>query len=249
LKINPQYILHLADNNLILGQRLGEWCGHGPVLEQDIAMTNIALDLIGQARLLYQYAAEVTGNTDEDTLAFLRLEHEYRNVLLVEQPNGNFADTIARQYFYDVFNFLNYEALRQCADEHLRAIAEKALKEVTYHRRWSGEWLIRLGDGTAESHEKVQNAVNTLWECTGELFTPVDFEIESHAACNTPDVRTFQSVWKKHVQHSLDIATLQIPEKESWMQSGGKSGRHSEHMGFILSELQYMQRTYPALQW
>ncbi|HLF65076.1 MAG TPA: 1,2-phenylacetyl-CoA epoxidase subunit PaaC [Saprospiraceae bacterium] len=249
MRINPTYVLHLADNNLILGQRLGEWCGHGPVLEQDIALTNIALDLIGQARLLYQCAAELIGDTSEDALAFLRLEHDYRNVLLVELPNGNFADTVVRQYFYDVFNYLNYDALLQCTDEHLRAIAEKALKEVTYHRRWSGEWVIRLGDGTAESHEKVQDAVNHLWEYTGELFSPADFEKESHKMQNTPDVSSLHKAWKKHVVHTLDTATLRIPRDDIWMQSGGKSGHHSEHMGFILSELQYMQRTYPSMQW
>ncbi len=249
MRIDNRYLLHLADNNLILGQRLGEWCGHGPVLEQDIALTNIALDLIGQSRLLYQYAAEVQGGTHEDILAFLRVEHEYRNVLLVEHPNRNFADTVVRQYFYDVFNYLNYDALRQCTDEQLRAIAEKALKEVTYHRRWSSEWLIRLGDGTPESHVKVQAAVNHLWEYTGELFSPADFEIECHQTYHTPDVSTLQSAWRKHVKQTLDNATLQIPSDDVWMQSGGKSGRHSEHMGFLLTELQYMQRTYPAMQW
>lgn len=249
MRIDNRYLLHLADNNLILGQRLGECCGHGPVLEQDIALTNIALDLIGQARLLYQYAAEVTGNTDEDTLAFLRLEHEYRNVLLVELPNGNFADTIARQYFYDVFNYLQYEALKQCGDTHLSAIAEKALKEVAYHKRWSSEWVIRLGDGTAESHEKMQSAVNHLWMYTGELFVLADFEIISHASHQTPDVSQLQSAWYRQVQQTLDVATIEMPPADTWMHVGGKSGRHTEHLGFLLTELQYMQRTYPAMQW
>lgn len=247
MRIN--YLLHLADNNLILGQRLGEWCGHGPVLEQDIAMTNIALDLIGQARLIFQYAAESSGDAHEDALAFLRLEHEYRNVLLVEQPNGNFADTVIRQYFYDVFNYLNYEALTKCADDQLRAIAEKALKEVTYHRRWSSEWVIRLGDGTPESHEKAQAAVNQLWQFTGELFTPVDYEMESHQTIHTPDVASLRNAWLHHVKQTLETATLQMPSDDTWMQNGGKAGRHTEYLGYILAELQYMQRAYPSMQW
>ena len=249
MKAKESYILHLADNNLILGQRLGEWCGHGPVLEQDIALTNIALDLIGQARLLYQYAAEVINDTNEDALAFLRKEQDYKNVLLVEQPNGNFGDTVARQYFYDAFNYLQYEALAFCSDERLKAIAEKALKEVSYHRRWSSEWVIRLGDGTPESHEKIQAAVDHLWEYTGEFFIPADFEAESHSLFNAPDVAALKNVWMAHVRQTLDIATLQMPATDTWMQSGGKQGRHSEQMGYILTELQYMQRTYPASQW
>lgn len=244
-----RYLLHLADNNLILGQRLGEWCGHGPVLEQDIAMTNIALDLIGQARLLYQYAAELIGGTDEDKLAFLRYAHEYRNLLLVEQPNGNFADTVARQYFFDAFHYLILEALQNCDDAHLRALAEKSIKEVAYHRRWSSEWVIRFGDGTAESHEKAQNAVDTLWSYTGEFFVPENFEVNARAAWKTPDVATLHDAWLDHVTQTLGKATLQIPPADTWMQSGGKAGRHSEHMGFLLTELQYMQRTYPEMQW
>lgn len=249
MKIDPTYILHLADNNLILAQRLGEWCGHGPVLEQDIAMTNIALDLMGQARLLFQYATKLIGDTNEDALAFLRPEHEYRNILLVERPNGNFADTVVRQYFYDAFNYLNLEALRRCADDHLCAIAEKSLKEVAYHRRWSGEWVIRLGDGTPESHEKAQTAVNQLWEYTGECFMSADFESAGHAENLTPDVAALRSTWMDQVRQTLTSATLEIPPEDAWMQSGGKSGRHSEHLGFILTELQYMQRTYPEMQW
>jgi ring-1,2-phenylacetyl-CoA epoxidase subunit PaaC len=243
------YVLHLADNNLILGQRLGEWCGYGPVLEQDIALTNIALDLIGQSRLLYQYVAELSGDTTEDKLAFLRLESEYKNVLLVEQPNGSFADTVVRQYFYDAFNYLQWNALQHCGDEQLRGIAGKAIKEVAYHRRWSSEWVIRLGDGTEESHGKAQAAVDMLWEYTGELFEPADFEHALHASLNIPDVSAFYKSWLGHVEQTLSAATLQMPPADSWMQRGGKSGRHSEHLGYILTEMQYMQRTYPEMQW
>ena len=244
-----KYVLHLADNNLILGQRLGEWCGHGPVLEEDIALTNIALDLIGQSRLLYQYAAELTGNSHEDALAFLRPEHEYRNVLLVEQPNGTFADTVMRQYFYDAFAYLNWDALQKCNDDRLRAIAGKAIKEVAYHRRWSSEWVVRLGDGTSESHDKAQRAVNRLWEYTGELFEPSDFETELKGTLNIPDVQAFHKTWLNHIRQTLETATLEMPSVETWMQRGGKHGRHSEHLGFILAEMQYMQRTYPEMQW
>lgn len=243
------YLLHLADNQLILGQRLGEWCGHGPVLEQDIAMTNIALDLIGQARLIYQYAAERTPGKTEDDLAFLRVERDYLNVLLVEQPNGNFADTLVRQYFIDIFNKLNYTALMRSADETLRAIAEKAVKEVNYHCRWSSEWVIRLGDGTEESHRKAQAAVDRLWPYTGELFAPADFELACAKDQIAPDVSTFWDGWMEHVKHTLDAATLRMPAEDTWMQHGGKQGRHTEHMGYLLTELQYMQRTYPAMQW
>ncbi len=244
-----KYVLHLADNALILGQRLGQWCGHGPVLEQDIALTNIALDHIGQARLLYQHAAILHGSTDEDTLAMLRPEHEYRNVLLVEQPNGNFADTVVRQHFFDVFNYLNYEALTRSADAHLAAIAAKALKEVAYHRRWSGEWVVRLGDGTEESHVKTQEAVDRLWPYTGELFVPADIEAEMHDAGIAPDVTAMRPAWMRWITDTLERATLQAPPEDTWMQSGGKTGRHTEHMGFILTELQYMQRAYPGMTW
>ena len=212
-------------------------------------MTNIALDLIGQSRLLFQHAAEAIGDTHEDALAFLRLEHEYHNALLVEQPNGNFADTVVRQYFYDAFNYLNYDALLKSEDEKLRAIAEKALKEVTYHRRWSSEWLIRLGDGTEESHAKAQTAVNLLWEYTGELFTPADFEQECIEKNISPNVAALRPAWLMHVSNILSQATLEMPSPDTWMQSGGKSGRHTEYLGYILADLQYMQRTYPEMQW
>jgi ring-1,2-phenylacetyl-CoA epoxidase subunit PaaC len=244
-----KYLLHLADNRLILGQRLGEWCGHGPVLEQDIALTNIALDLIGQARLIYQYAADLSDGKSEDDLAFLRREHEYLNLLLVELPNGNFADTVVRQYFFDVHDYLVCEALTRCTDPQLSAIAEKALKEVTYHKRWSKEWVVRLGDGTEESHQKTQAAVHNLWQYTGELFEPATYEMSVLETHQTPDVRLHKDAWFSQVKDTLEKASIQVPDGEGWMQTGGKSGRHTEHMGFLLTELQYMQRTYPAMQW
>ena len=168
-----EYVLRIADNALILGQRLGEWCGHGPVLEEDIALTNISLDLIGQTRSLLSYAGELEGKgRDEDKLAFFRDAHDFRNVLLVEQPNGHFGDPIARRFFFDHFSWLFYDALKESKDEQLRAIALKSLKEVTYHRRHSSEWIVRLGDGTQESHDKIQQSINDLWSFTGELYTP-----------------------------------------------------------------------------
>jgi len=243
------YTLMLADNNLILGQRMGEWCGHGPVLEQDIAMTNIALDLIGQARMLFQYAAEQKGEgATEDSIAFMRQPGEYFNCQLVEQPNENFGHTIMRQFLFDTFNYYNYSALKASKDERIAAIAAKSFKEVSYHLRFSSEWVIRLGDGTEVSRDKMQTALEDLWMYTGELFTPTELELSLSEAGIAPDFAEIEANWKEKVEDTLRKATLHIPES-GYMQSGGKMGVHTEHMGFILTELQYMQRTYPNLQW
>lgn len=244
-----KYLLHLADNPLILGQRLGEWCGHGPVLEQDIALTNISLDLIGQARLLYQYIASLPGqNTSEDKLAMMRYEHEYYNLLLTEQPNENYGYTIARQFFYDAFNLLQYEELSKHPDTQLSAIATKTLKEIKYHYRYSSEWMIRLGDGTEESHRIMQESVDALWRYTGEMFKMATYEIELLSQGYALDLSTLESAWKQRVQAIADEAGLKIPQK-TVMLYGGKEGKHTEHMGYILTELQYMQRTYPEMNW
>lgn len=244
-----KYTLSLADNNLILGQRMGEWCGHGPVLEQDIAMTNIALDLIGQSRMLYQYAAEQKGDgATEDSLAFVRAPGEYLNCQLVEQPNENFGHTIMRQFLFDAFNYFNYRALKSSGDETLAAIAAKAFKEVSYHLRFSSEWVIRLGDGTEMSRNIMQTAIDDLWMYTGELYTPTELESSLGEDGIAPDFSAIEENWKDKVTEVMREATLEIPELD-FMQSGGKSGVHTEHMGFILTELQYMQRTYPNLQW
>lgn len=243
------YTLQIADNALILGHRLSEWCGHGPILEQDIAMTNIALDLIGQARSLYQYAAEVEGKgRTEDDLAYLRGERDYKNVILVEQPNGNFGTTIVRQFLFDAFHFSFYQSLSKSKDETLAAIAEKSLKEVTYHLRFSSEWMIRLGDGTEESHDKVQEALNDLWTYTGALFQMNEVDQEALKNGVGVDLSTVKTFWDEKVDEILKMATLEKPES-GWMQKGGKEGRHSEHLGFILTEMQYMQRTYPGQEW
>lgn len=244
-----EYVLRLGDNALILAQRLGEWCGHGPVLEQDIAMTNIALDLLGQARLLLSYAAEIEGKGhSEDDLAYFRDTQQFRNVLLVEQPNQDWAFTLTRQFFYDVYNYYNYEALRQSSDERLAAIAEKAIKEVTYHLRFSSEWMLRMGDGTPLSHQKAQAAVDDLWSFTGELCTPNEIDNAMSAAGIAPDLLKIKVLWEKKVAFILSEATLQQPAS-TWMQSGGKDGRHTEHLGFMLAEMQHIQRTYPGLTW
>jgi ring-1,2-phenylacetyl-CoA epoxidase subunit PaaC len=243
------YTLHLADNNLILGQRMGEWCGHGPVLEQDIALTNIGLDLIGQARMLFQYAAEQKGEeATEDSLAFMRQPGEYLNCQLVEQPNENFGHTIMRQFLFDAFNYYNYQAIKESSDAVLAAIAAKSFKEVSYHLRFSAEWVIRLGDGTEVSRNKMQTALDDLWMYTGELYTPTDMELSLSEEGLAPNFTEIEHRWKKKVKDTLREATLVVHES-GYMQSGGKKGIHTEHLGFILTELQYMQRTYPNLQW
>lgn len=243
------YLLQLGDNALILAQRLGEWCGHGPVLEQDIALTNIALDLLGQARMLYTHAGDLEGKgRTEDQLAYFRDAHEFRNVLLVEQPNEDWAYTVARQFYFDVFNFYQYQALLESRDDGLAAIAEKAIKEVTYHLRYSGEWVIRLGDGTPTSHQKMQTAVDERWMYTGELTTPNATDLQVAETGIGPALNTIKPLWEAKVRSVLTEATLQIPAKE-WMQTGGKDGRHTEQLGYILAEMQHLQRTYPGLDW
>jgi ring-1,2-phenylacetyl-CoA epoxidase subunit PaaC len=245
-----QYLFHLADNSLILGHRNSEWCGHGPILEQDIAITNISLDLIGQARNFYQYAAKRKGDgTTEDTLAYLRDNREFRNCLLVEQPNGDWGKTMLRQFFISTFQFFQYAQLEQCKDATIAAISTKALKEVTYHLRWSGEWVIRLGDGTEESHSRILNAVEELWPFTGELFVPTSYEMEVAKMGKGTDPSTLQADWQKKIEEIFHEATIPLPPPGTWMQSGGKEGKHTEYLGFILADLQFMQRAYPNAEW
>lgn len=244
-----EYVLRIGDNALILGQRLGEWCGHGPILEEDIALTNLSLDLIGQARSLLSYAGELEGKgRDEDRIAFFRDTQQFRNVLLVEQPNGHFGDTIARQFYFDHFSWLFFDALQASNDEHLAAIAAKSLKEVTYHRRHSSEWVIRLGDGTSESQAKIQQSINDLWMFTGEMLTADDLDRSALAAGYGVDLDQIAAYWKQNVAGVLAQAGLTLPGS-SWMQSGGKKGVHSEHLGFVLAEMQHLPRMYPDAQW
>ncbi|QJX48106.1 phenylacetate-CoA oxygenase subunit PaaC [Hymenobacter taeanensis] len=244
-----RYVLQLADTSLILGHRLSEWCGHGPVLEQDLAMANIALDLLGETRSLYQYAAELEGqDRTEDDLAFLRLATEYQNPLLVEQPNGDFAATVVRQFLFDNFHYHFLQQLQTSPDERLAAIAEKAWKEAAYHLKWSSEWIIRLGDGTEESRQRVEKALGNLWRYSGELTASTATEQALQRLGLIPDYATLLPAMQAHVAKVFEEATLPVPQ-EAYMQKGGKEGRHTEHLGYILAELQYMQRTYPGLKW
>lgn len=244
-----KYILGIADNCLVLGQRLGELCGHGPNLETDIACTNISLDLFGQVRSYYQYAAKISGEAKtEDTIAFLRREREYLNTLLVEQPNTDFAYTIARQFFFDAYHLLFLNELQQSKDETLAAIAKKAIKEASYHERFSSDWLKRLGDGTEESHERAQNAVNALWSYTDELFHQTDADKQMISEGIGVDTEKIKETYYNQVSELLKEATLEVPESK-WFQKGGKQGIHTEHLGYLLADLQYMQRTYPNMEW
>ncbi|HEV2479589.1 MAG TPA: 1,2-phenylacetyl-CoA epoxidase subunit PaaC [Puia sp.] len=257
------YILHLGDNALILGHRNSEWTGHGPILEQDIALSNIALDLIGQARYYYQYASErinacghaprlVPGHegmpVTEDVLAYLRDAWDFRNCLLVEQGNGHWGKTVLRQFFFSAYQFELYGALRHSRDSQLAAIAAKSLKEVTYHLRWSGEWVIRLGDGTGESHIRMEEAMDDLWKYTGELFSPADYEKAVALPGIAVDLATIRPAWEVKVDDVLKTAGLERKEGE-WMQKGGKQGKHTESLGYLLAEMQFLQRAYPGCEW
>lgn len=244
-----EYLLRLGDDSLILGHRMSEWCGHGPILEEDIAMTNIALDLVGQATTILNYAGETEGKgRDGDALAFLRFDRDYRNLLLVEQPNGDFGMTMMRQFLFDAYRKPLFEKLQLSTDKHLAAIAEKSLKETRYHLKHSSEWVIRLGDGTEESHSRIQEALDTLWRYTPELFyqDEVDAELEKNGII--PNNSEVENEWRKTVNSVLEEATLKVPTN-NWKQEGGRKGMHSEHLGYILAEMQYMQRAYPNMEW
>ena len=246
------YTLYLADSSLIMGHRLSEWTGHGPMIEQDIAITNIALDLIGQARNFYQYAAELINDHNdkkvtEDDLAYLRDANEFKNLLITELPNGDWAKTICKVFFFSVWQFYFYQKMVYSKDKQLAAIAEKSLKEVTYHVKWSSDWVTRLGDGTEESKRRIEKAIEDLWPYTGEMFVPADFEVDLKNSVLI-DVSSIKNDWLEKVTSFFKEATLDIPG-ESWMQSGGKNGIHTEHLGYILAELQFMQRAYPGLEW
>jgi ring-1,2-phenylacetyl-CoA epoxidase subunit PaaC len=246
------YTLFLADSSLLMGHRLSEWTGHGPMIEQDIAITNIALDLIGQARNFYQYASELINDQSdkkitEDDLAYLRDANEFKNLLIAELPNGDWSFTITKLFFFSTWQFYFYQKLINSKDDQLAAIAEKSLKEVTYHVRWSGDWVIRLGDGTDESKKRIKKAIADIWPYTGEMFTPTAFE-ESLENRVSIDVSKLKNDWLEKVKLVFAEATLSVPEK-IWMQSGGKNGVHTEHLGYILAEMQFMQRAYPGLEW
>lgn len=243
------YCLRRADDNLILSHRLGDWCGHGPQLEEDIALSNRALDLIGQARNYFQYAAEVEGKgRTEDDFAYLRNERQFVNTKLVEQPNGDYAHTICRSFLYDAWHLPLQQALMKSTDERIAAIAGKAVKEVSYHLRTSSEWMIRFGDGTEESHQRAQQALDTLWTFTGDLFVQDDVHQQMVTAGIAPDLSPIKAAFDTTIDKVLAEATLKRPA-DGFMASGGREGKHSEHLGFLLAEMQYLQRAYPGATW
>jgi ring-1,2-phenylacetyl-CoA epoxidase subunit PaaC len=243
------YALRLADTALINGHRLSEWCGKAPVLEEELALANIALDLIGQARILYAYAGEVEGKgRDEDELAYLRDVASYRNLLLVERPNGDFAVTVMRQLLMSAFMHPFWEAMTHSTDERLAAVAGKAVKEVAYHLRHCGDWTIRLGDGTPESHRRTEEALVELWPYSGELFETDEVERTLIASGIATDPAKLRATFDATLDRFLGEAALARP-RDGWMQTGGRQGRHSEHLGHVLAELQYLQRAYPGATW
>jgi ring-1,2-phenylacetyl-CoA epoxidase subunit PaaC len=237
-----QYLLRLGDDRLVLGHRLSEWCGHAPILEEDIALANIALDLIGQANLFLSLAG------DADALAFLREAIDYRNVLMVELPRGDFAFTVVRQFLFSAAAVYQLDGLTRSSNSDLAGIAAKALKESRYHVRHTGEWVIKLGDGTDESHRRAQDAVDALWRFTGEMFVMDDVDRGLVAEGVAPDLSTIEPLWHAQVADVLARATLKVPEG-GYMQRGGRSGRHTEHLGHMLTEMQILQRSFPGATW
>ena len=252
------YVLRLADSDLILAQRLGEWVGHGPVLEEDIALTNVGLDLLGQARLWFAYAGEIEARgaealsrgagRSEDEFAFMREGGAFRNLLLAEQPNGNYANTTARQFYFDAWHELLLRGLVRSRDPRIAEIAAKALKEVMYHAERSADWVIRLGDGTELSHARMQSAIDDLWMYTGEMFAVDDVEQALVQKGIAPDAGALLPVWRDRVASVLDEATLTMPSA-TWMQQGGKHGVHTEHLSRLLAEMQSLHRAHPGVQW
>jgi len=243
------YVLRLGDNALVAAQRLIELVAHGPELEEELANANFSLDYIGQARMFYSYAGELEGKgRREDDFAFMRAEREFSNFILLEQPNGHFGETIARSVFYDVYYLAQLETLADCADSRLAEIAARAVKEIRYHLRHNSQWLIRLGDGTEESHQRIQQAVDDLWRFTGELFAgdKID-DIIRDEFCG-PDLAKAGADWALSINRILEEATLAVPD-EQWMDNGGRAGCHSEHFGLLIAEMQTMQRSYPGLNW
>ena len=245
-----EWLLRAGDSALVLSQRLSEWCGKGPVLEEDMALTNISLDLIGQATLWLSLAGKVEGQgRDEDALAFLRDVQDFRNLLLVEQPNGDYAHTLMRQLYFDLWHALWLDSLQQSGDADIAQIAEKAVKELAYHLRRSSDLVIRLGDGSEESHARMQRAADALWMFAGEAF--IDDELDQRIASRgiAPLPGSLQERWLARLEKIFSDATLTLPPATAWMQSGGKRGRHTEHLGYLLAEMQFLQRAYPGAQW
>jgi ring-1,2-phenylacetyl-CoA epoxidase subunit PaaC len=244
------WLLRLGDNNLVLGHRLSEWCSNGPFLEEDIAMSNIALDYLGQARILYTYAGEVEGKGhSEDFFAYERKEPEFTNALLTETKNGDFATAVARQLYYSVFASLLLNELVNSKDVTLSGYAAKAIKETTYHLRHASDWTLRLGDGTEESHRRMQTAIDSLWMYTHDLFAAVDSDKLLVKDGIIPDVPALKAKWMEMISSVLREATLKVPDANAWQMEGSRTGRHTENLGYIIGELQYVTRAYPGLQW
>ncbi|CUI48688.1 1,2-phenylacetyl-CoA epoxidase subunit PaaC [Achromobacter aegrifaciens] len=248
-----EYLLRLGDSSLILSQRLGAWTGHGPILEEDLALTNTALDLLGQARMWLTLAGEVEGaGRDEDALAYLRDAHQFHNALLVERPNGNYADTMARQFLFDVWHYFLLQRLEKSSDERVAGIAAKAIKEVTYHVRRSSDMVVRLGDGTAESHAKMQAAIDDAWRFTGELFADDAVDLDVAARGIGCELSALRQPWLAHVREVLEEATLRVPDEAAASHlayRGGRQGKHTEELGYVLAEMQFLPRAYPGATW
>ncbi len=244
-----EFVIRHGDNNLILGHRLSEWCSRGPFLEEDVALTNIALDHIGAARLLLTYAGELEGGKTEDDYAYLRSHEQFTNALLVEQANGDFGDTQARQLFYSVFAYVVYSELKNSKNETLAAFATKAIKETTYHLRHCSEWVIRLGDGTDESKERMQKAIDNLWSYTGDLFATTANDATLVKDGIIPDVADLKTKWYNMVKEVVTRATLTMPDANAWQNKGSREGKHTEHLSYIVAEMQSVTRVYPGVKW
>ena len=249
-EMTVEYLIRLADDRLILGHRLSEWCGHAPIIEEDIALANIALDCIGQSNFLYETAATIEGkNRTADAIVYFREAVEYKNLLLLEQPNIDFAQTIVRQFLYDAYGVLLFDALRNSSCEPLAGIAQKAVKELRYHFRHSSQWMLRLGDGTDESRQRTQRALDSLWKFTDEMF--ISDEVEKHAAQNGVGVlsSSLKDQWTAMVNSTIIAATLTVPLQSPFLHKGGREGKHTEYLGHLLSEMQIVARSYPDIQW
>ncbi|MGI9203701.1 MAG: 1,2-phenylacetyl-CoA epoxidase subunit PaaC [Woeseiaceae bacterium] len=244
-----KYVLRLGDNVLVLAQRLIELVAHGPELEEELANANFALDYLGQARMFYTYAGDLEGNgRSEDDFAFMRPEREFCNVQLVEQPNDHFGDVIVRSFLFDAFYLLQLDAVEKCGDPRLAEIAARAIREIRYHQRYNSQWLIRLGDGTEESHRRVQTAIDDIWRYTGEMFAGDEVDQAFHEHYDGPDLAVLQLQWRADVKTVINEATIRLPE-DAWMAEGGRQGIHTEHFGSLIAEMQTMQRSYPGLSW
>jgi ring-1,2-phenylacetyl-CoA epoxidase subunit PaaC len=245
-----EVLLRLADDRLIHGHRLSEWAGHGPELEEDLALANVALDMIGHASALYSYAAELEGKKDEDHYAYFRDDIDFRNLAMLEQPRGDFAFTIARQFLFSAFSYFLYrELIESVDDEQFKGMLQKHFKEIKYHLRHSREWVLRLGDGTEESHRRIQDAFDDLWMYTGELFDQDEADTKAIEYNLYTDVTSFKEEWKKLVNETLEEATLSVPDDDQYMFSGARKGRHTEHLGRLLAEMQFLRRSYPDAEW